>query len=462
MAVCLLVAEAHQGPQVGRKDKGIVGRQAVIVGSHAVVEQRVGEFGLLVIRVVDVLPRKGTFGTDLAVAAFSVDRQEVTPRQFLRPHQSRAQFHAVVAHQSCILQTVEHHLLQRGVTLFRVDVSVLILQSKGESKPERPLKNEFVAHIREKTTAVLCAFPAVDDGGTVGEQLRHAALTVLRVAPSHLRRQLFLVDALWVRAVQVQSGHTRSHPSRHVVVRFPFPFFVGMLRLVHVVRASVDRQLREVVCIQPEEARVVAVAGAHTGLGVAREALVVLPAQAHLHDVVLPFHVMSDVPAAPRWPVIGLQLTHHVGRQVVEHQRLVVVEEVLAVQREVVHSLSVHVDVAVAPQLGPGQLSHERIEHRALGQIEGSSVVHDGVASVLQLHFRSFHMHFVQLQLLVDTVRAAQHDAGNGVVAAPTRIFQLVVHTAVGVAFARSAHDVAGLHGWYRQVELRMRTGTAR
>ena len=94
-----------------------------------------------------------------------------------------------------------------------------------------------------------------------------------------------------------------------------------------------------------------------------------------VHHVALVAHVAAHGLAALALALVDLDLAHDVGRQVLQGQLGVAVEEVLAAEQDVLDVAAVDVDPSVA-QLGAGELFDEVVEHRAVGQVEGVGVIY--------------------------------------------------------------------------------------
>ena len=94
--------------------------------------------------------------------------------------------------------------------------------------------------------------------------------------------------------------------------------------------------------------------------------------------------------------VVDLHFLHSVGRQVVEHHGVVASEELLAVEQQALHELAIVVDLSVLLQLHARHLLDEGIEHRAFCQLEGIGIVDQRVATIVEHHLRSRHLHLLQ------------------------------------------------------------------
>ena len=94
--------------------------------------------------------------------------------------------------------------------------------------------------------------------------------------------------------------------------------------------------------------------------------------------------------------VIHLNLLHRVVRQVLQHQLVLPPKEVLAVQQQVLHFLAVDENLTLLVQLRAGHLTDERVEHRAVGHVEGIGIIHQRIAAIIHLYLRCRHHHLVE------------------------------------------------------------------
>ena len=132
------------------------------------------------------------------------------------------------------------------------------------------------------------------------------------------------------------------------------------------------------------------------GMGQISEA--VLPFQLHVHHVVLLLQVTSCQLAQVRALVEHLNLLHRVIWQVFQHHLVLALEEILAVERQVVHLAPVDGYLArLGVQLHSVHLLQQSVEHRAVGYVEGVGVVHQCVATVGYPYLCCRYHHFVQL-----------------------------------------------------------------
>ena len=165
-----------------------------------------------------------------------------------------------------------------------------------------------------------------------------------------------------------------------------------------------------IIIVESKQAGHVAFVGTATHLHVAQVTPVVLPFQLDVHDVVLLLHVVSDEFTLLGRFVIDLDILHGEVRQVVEHHPVLPLEEVLAVECQVVHLLAVDIDVAVVLQLRTRHLPDESVKHGTFGQVEGRSIIDDGIAPVGYLHSRTLHHDTFQLTLSPDVVLFLLHE----------------------------------------------------
>ena len=141
----------------------------------------------------------------------------------------------------------------------------------------------------------------------------------------------------------------------------------------------------------------VAVVGAAAGLYIGNPSDVVFFLQIHVHDIgfVAKFLVQT-LPEQARL-VIDLNVFHHVGRQVIEHNLAV------AVEQQALHIFAVDVDASVVLELHARHLTDESVEHAALRQLESIGIIHQRVALVIELDLCGPHLHAFQVYCLGPT-----------------------------------------------------------
>ena len=119
--------------------------------------------------------------------------------------------------------------------------------------------------------------------------------------------------------------------------------------------------------------------------------------QLHIHDVVLVVLLVAAQPLGLLGEfVVDLHFLHGVGRQVVEHHGVVASEELLAVEQQALHELAIVVDLSVLLQFHARHLLDEGIEHGAFSKLEGIGIVDQRVATIVEHHLRSRHLHLLQ------------------------------------------------------------------
>ena len=185
------------------------------------------------------------------------------------------------------------------------------------------------------------------------------------------------------------------------VRRTPVAFSSRTTVLVDVIHVAKDRETCVVVVIQSEETSHIAVACTSCRLGIGYVATVVLALQLHVHHVVFLLNLCAYQSTLLGRLVVYLQVLYRVVRQIVEHNLVVALEEVLAVEREVVNLLAIHIDVAIALYLSSRQLAHKGVEHRAVGHVEGAGIIHECVATIGELHLGARHHHSIQVHLFI-------------------------------------------------------------
>ena len=134
--------------------------------------------------------------------------------------------------------------------------------------------------------------------------------------------------------------------------------------------------------------------------------------------------------------MINLKVLHSIVRQIVEHNLVVALEEVFAVECEVVYLLAIDVYVAIALYLSTRQLAHKGVKHRTVGYVEGTGIIHDGVATIGELHLGARNHHSVQVHLFIYVAfgEFLQVKVGHLEAAVACHALNLVILTVGGIA----------------------------
>ena len=275
---------------------------------------------------------------------------------------------------------------------------------------------------------------------------------VVRVVPSYQGVEVVLDALVLVFGLQAEPRLLGGEqPALHLGGR-PVAVAAGLPVLVDVVGVAEDGHARMVVEVESEGAGGPAVVCSGARLGVGNVAPGVLPFQVDVHHEVLGLDLAAQSLALLGALVIHLDVFHGEIRQVFQHHLVLSLEEVLAVEQQVVNLLAVDVYVAVVLELHPRHLADEPVEHRTLGEVERRGVVDDGVAAVCYLHARAADHHFVEPHVLVYVVAPALHEQPwYGVIAlAPPRLQVEGVGQGL-VALGLGADEVA--HGALRHAE---------
>ena len=248
---------------------------------------------------------------------------------------------------------------------------------------------------------VLC--PQARIGVTSGQEA-HRRLPRLYVLTVVVHRDLALVGETALAVVDGVHQSCRGVVRRHgeVVLAAPLPRCAGRGGIVGVVAVEIGHRARVVGEAQTEQLGTVATVGAHAHIGIHRPAKRIDALQPHVHHQLLLAVVQSLYAQgyiAVRFAPIDLHLVNHVGWQVVERNLGIATEEVPAVDEQVIHELAVHVD-SPAFQFDARQLTHQRIEHRAVSQFKGIGVIDNGVATHHHLDLGGGHHHFAQVSAL--------------------------------------------------------------
>ena len=203
-----------------------------------------------------------------------------------------------------------------------------------------------------------------------------------------------LVDIL---VVVVQPGHCGALCARGHLFGCPCVVFTGLARVIEVIDVGDECHAGRGVEPVDEGAAKVAVLAAVAALGVDEPAYVVLAFEAHVHGQHLGCRDVVAALGVRGLTLIDLHVLDGVGRDVFEHEVVVAVKELLAVEQQRLHKLAVDLDLAVAVELHARQLRYQHIQHRPFGKLEGVGVVHDRVALVVEFDFGGFHRQLAQL-----------------------------------------------------------------
>ena len=87
---------------------------------------------------------------------------------------------------------------------------------------------------------------------------------------------------------------------------------------------------------------------------------------------------------------------YHVGRQLIQHQLVIIAKKLFTVKQQTFHEFAIYEDASVLSEFGPRQLLDESIKHRAFRKLEGISIVDERVATIIEFHFGSSDSHLVK------------------------------------------------------------------
>ena len=134
--------------------------------------------------------------------------------------------------------------------------------------------------------------------------------------------------------------------------------------------------------------------------------------------------------------VVGLDLTDHIGLNVLQRHLRVVAEELLLVDQDFLYLLAVDLDGALLGDFSAGELLQQRLEIGTGRDAEGVGIIYKGVG--LHLHLRSLRRH----QRLAHELRVVlQRDLSHGQLAVLLRDFDAAEHGLV--AYERGTQQVA-------------------
>lgn len=97
---------------------------------------------------------------------------------------------------------------------------------------------------------------------------------------------------------------------------------------------------------------------------------------------------------------IHLHVFYHVSGQVVEHNLIVSLEKVLAIEQQTFHLFAIDQNAAIALQFYPGELTYQGIEHGAFLQLEGIGIEYECIALAVKFHLGSRHRGFTKFAFL--------------------------------------------------------------
>ena len=191
----------------------------------------------------------------------------------------------------------------------------------------------------------------------------------------------------------VSSFHMKVH-RRHLAsakgirgTAFPLPSFERFAAVVQVVGVCHNRQARELGMAHGKDAAQITVARATACLYIRHPANHIFFLQQHIKHTTLCLFVLAAQPfVLGSLLVVKFHLLHGIGRQVVQEQTAVMSEELLAVEQQVVHKLTVVIDSAVALQFHARQLFDEGIQHGAFRQHKGIGVEDEGIILVIEFY----------------------------------------------------------------------------
>ena len=355
----------------------------------------VAQVGAVVLGIVGATQAEALTWLLTVIVAADGKRDVVAPVELLVQADITSQAERAVFRQSVVLRAVDDGLAPGGVLAAAVAVAVGIVQVKIAPQRDGLLNVYPVGDAEAEVLLLAPRLRAAQDVAPRSERLGGASRLIGVVAPVEggvqaLFPAFVLVFRLYVHACLLGGALSLRH-----VAGAPVAVAARPAVLVDVVGVAEERHARVVVVVETEQPGHVAVVGAAARLGVGHVAAVVFALQLHVHHVVLLLHVVTNQLALLGALVEDLQLLHGVVGQVVEHDLILALEEVLAVQRQVVHLLAVDVDVAVFLQFCTRHLTDESVEHRAFGQVEGRGVVDQRVTAIGQLDLRARDDHAV-------------------------------------------------------------------
>ena len=194
---------------------------------------------------------------------------------------------------------------------------------------------------------------------------------------------------------------------RHLL-RSPGVVASGGSGIIEIVRCANERNICGACEPGREQSAQIPVFGAVTGLGIDNPPHVILFFQTNVHGQDFWSGGKSHFLVTDFLALVDLYVLDGIGADVFEHDVVVAVHKLLAVEQERLDELAVDLYLAIAAKLGAGKLGDECVEHRAFGEIEGVGVVDDCVTLVVEFDFGGCDCD------LVERDRGAfQEDGGN-------------------------------------------------
>ena len=152
---------------------------------------------------------------------------------------------------------------------------------------------------------------------------------------------------------------------------------------------------------------------------------------AHPSDVVLFFQVnvhyklfvINDILANELAELtcflINLYCIDSIGGKILQHDGIVALKEVFAVEKKTLHETPIHIYTSVRFQFRSWKLFYECVQHRPFCQLKGVSIIDQRIILVIEFHFRcrndyliylvnllfTFHCHLWQVDISLPSVK---------------------------------------------------------
>ena len=334
--------------------------------------------------------------------------------------------------------------LECGVGVFAALVAVAVANGSVHPQFDGCVDNGVVRSREAEVFLPTQRLTAAEDTSVSGEPFAGGARLVVGIAPCECGTELFLHVLVFVFGGDV-CAHLLGRPQPlRLVGRTPVTLLPRAAVFVHVVGVGECGDACVVGVVETKETGEIAVVGANASLGVDECATIVFAFQFHVHHVVFFAHFLALPATILRRLVVDLHILHRIVGQVVEHYFVVAFEEVLSIERQVVHLLPVHVDVAIVFQFCTGHLTHQSVEHRAFGQVEGGGVVDHGVTPIGNFYLRSRDDHTLEIAFSEDVVFfhfLLQEQSWHLEVTVSGEILHVVVDISSVIAFAFGFDD---------------------
>ena len=147
--------------------------------------------------------------------------------------------------------------------------------------------------------------------------------------------------------------------------------------------------------------------------------------------------------------MVGLYLLHSVGGQIVKHHTIVALEEILSIEHQLIHLLTLHEYAPVVFQLHTVHLTDKCVEHRPFGQVECIGIEGNRVTTVGHLNLGSPHHDLAQLVNILSHAATLFHIVPRRIeIGVAGDVTHVVVNVGCLIVGVLGADDVLLFAGW--------------